>query len=148
MSEPTCGGCGATLEPRRLMLEGERGAVRSLLEEAPTRACPAGHDGPQTDPSLADHVVGDVREGLLVARRSRLPWRPQRCGACGEPLTMPGRRTTRSVTVTSAPGPPFTATLDVPMLRCTECVAENLPREVWPDVEAAIRGALQAPLGG
>lgn len=142
MNEGACHTCGRRLEPRRLTLEAERGAIRSLLEDVPVRVCPEGHENDELHASLAADVLADLRQGLLLSRRSRLPWRPRRCGACGEPLTMPGRRTTRSITITSAAGPAFTATLDLPMLRCTECVAENLPREVWDDVESAARAAL------
>ena len=104
--------------------------------------CPAGDGHRQPEEGLADTIVGDLADGLVVTVRSRLPWRAERCGACGEPLTMPARRTTRSVTVTSVDGAPFTVTLDLPMLRCTECVVDNLPAAAWPDVQAATRGAL------
>lgn len=143
MTVHRCPTCDRVLEIRPLVSEAERGAARSFVEGAPLLVCPAGDDVEQPDPAMPEAVVAEVRTGLLVAARRPLPWRPQRCGACREPLTMPGRRTTRSVTVAGVDGPPFTVTLDLPLLRCTECAAENLPREVWPDVEAATLAALR-----
>lgn len=142
MTGPRCSTCGAPLELRRFEGWAERGAVRGLVEAAPVPACPEGHEDPAAVEAFRSAVLHDLSEALLRSSRSRLPWRPERCGACDAPLTMRGRRTTRSVTVTSAEGPPFTVTLDVPMVRCTGCVADNLPGEVWPDVEAATLAAL------
>lgn len=142
MNDATCPTCGTALEARRVEADAERGAVRSLVEGAPLAVCPAGHDDPGARRALRTAVLADLAATLLRSSHSRWPWRPERCGACAAPLTMPGRRTTRSVTVTSAAGAPFTVTLDVPMLRCTECVADNLPHEVWSDVEAATLAAL------
>lgn len=141
-ARPSCPTCGATLERRTAAVEAEHGAVRALVEAAPYLACPQDHVRRESAPGILADVISDVREVLLVAARPRLPWRPQGCGACGAPLTMPGRRTTRSVTVSSPAVAPFTVTLDLPMLRCPGCGTENLPREVWEDVEAAIGGAL------
>lgn len=137
MTAGACPECGAPLESRRVAVEAERGVARGLAEGAPVLACPAGHDHREPLPGVPEAVAAELERGVLLASRSRLPWRPERCGACGEPLTMPGRRTARSVTVSPPDGPPFTVTLDLPARRCTECAADNLPAEVWPDVRAA-----------
>lgn len=142
MKAPACPTCGAPLEARAVVVQAEHGTVHALVEGAPFLTCPEGHVRRDPVARFPEAVVTAVREGLLVAARPRLPWRPQGCGACRHALTMPGRRTTRSVTAAIAGLVPFTVTLDVPLLRCTECGAENLPREVWADVEAAVTAAL------
>ena len=142
MTAGSCAACGRALEPRPSVVEAEHGSVRSQVEGIELLVCPEGHEERPADPEQTAAVVARMRDGLLLSARSRLPWRPERCGACGEPLTMPGRRTTRSVTITVPGGGPFTVTLDLPMRRCTECAGDNLPIRAWPDVEAATRAAL------
>lgn len=142
MTDAGCSVCGRLFERHPVVVEGERGAVRSQIEGIGLLSCPEGHERRPAEPERVAVVIEDLRGGLLVSARSKLPWRAERCGACREPLTMPGRRTTRSVTVTSTEDDAFTVTLDVPMLRCTECAGDNLPRGAWPDVEAATRSAI------
>lgn len=137
MTASACPECGAPLEPRRVAAEAERGVARGLAEGVPVLVCPSGHDHREPMPGVPDAVATDLERSLVRSSPSRLPWRPERCGACGEALTMPGRRTTRSVTVSSADGPPFTVTMDLPARRCTECAADNVPAAAWPDVRAA-----------
>lgn len=102
-------------------------------------------DGATGDPTAAGHdlVVPDPaarREALTgtleVASRSRLRGR-LRCGACATPFRLPGRRTTRTVTITHD-GPAITVTLDVPALRCVEDAIDNVPPEALDDAVAAL----------
>lgn len=143
MSAASCPECGARLEPQRVSVEATRGVAHGLAESAPVLTCPAGHDHREAVPGVPEAIAADLERSVLLSSRSRVPWRPERCGACAEPLTMPDRRTTRSVTVSPADGPPFTVTMDLPARRCTECAADNLPAAAWPDV----RGAALATVG-
>lgn len=108
--------------------------------------CPVrSRDGGTTAPTSDGHdlvVPGpaerrDALHGAVaVASRTRLRGR-LRCGACATPFVLPGRRTTRTVTITHD-GPAVTVTLDVPALRCVEDAVDNLPPEAYDDAVAAL----------
>lgn len=122
--------------------EAEYGSVAVLLERRPRWACPAGHAGGATARAETDGaILGGAREGLPVAQRGRLR-RPDRCLACRAELTLPGRRTLRTVSVVVAGAGVVTVTFDVPMLRCRDCGTEQLPHRAAADAQAALRGAL------
>lgn len=142
MTDASCSVCGRAFERRPVVVEAAHGPIRSQVDGFGLLTCPEGHERRPADPGRTAAVIEQVRDRLLLSARPRMPWRAERCGACGEALTMPARRTTRSVTITSIDIRAFTVTLDLPMRRCTECVADNLPHPAWPDVEAATRAAL------
>lgn len=138
-----CPVCGRALErsPRRAG-EVVRGAVSAIVEGAPVLACPQGHHTEELRSDLADILIAEVRDQLLVSRRSRFRGR-HRCGACAAELTIPGRRTVRSVSRSVADVGVVRVTFDLPMLRCPGCGLEQLPAEVAErDLEAAVSGAL------
>lgn len=144
---PRCPTCERPLEARPAGSPPRSvGAVSATVEGAPTWACPHGHVAGVTDPELTSRLTDALTDAagdqLLLAPRTRLR-RQLRCGRCDAALTVPGRRTTRSVaTVVDGVGV-VTATFDLPALRCPDCGLEQVPEEVFQrDVRAAIAAAL------
>ncbi len=139
----SCAVCGARLVlPRVAGGEAVHGAVSATVEGVRETACPDGHDPLAAVPELVAALGGAVDRELLVARRTRVR-RTLRCGACDAALTIPGRRTTRSVATTVTGSGVVRVTLDVPMLRCPECGLQQLPPEVAADdVPAVLSAAL------
>lgn len=137
-----CPVCDRPLQLRWAPAEAEVARVRVVADRAPRLACPEGHVERTPVDGYLDAVVEQAGGQIVPARRPVLPWRPQRCHACGADLTMPGFRSERPVTVTHAGLEVHTLRLDVPLLRCTECAVENLPREAWEDAAAALTAAL------
>lgn len=117
------------------------GAVRVLIERIPVRACPEGHPPRQVDPSDREAVEHAVDEQLWTARGR---WfREDVCTACGRELTMPVRRTRRSVTaVLPGEAAPATLTFDLPRTRCPGCALDQVPAEAVSDVREALEAAL------
>lgn len=128
---------------------GEHGTVAVLVERVPVWRCPDaeadGHDAAASEPAPAPPQREALRrgalEGLPVASRGR-PRRPERCSACRTALTLPGRRTQRSVSVVLEDAGVVTVTFDVPMLRCPGCAMEQLPRRAAADAGGALDTAL------
>jgi hypothetical protein len=60
------------------------------------------------------------------------------CGACGLPLELPQRRTTRHVTVEPELAAPFTLTLTLPVSRCPDCGVDNLSTVTGRRVRALV----------
>lgn len=114
------------------------GSVGAAVEALPVVACPAGHEDPA---AVGDHALDRVRE-VLPAARSRL-LRGDACIRCGAPLTMPSRRTVRSVTVPARDEVPvLTLTFDLPSTRCVECGADQVPSRAVEDLTAATLAVL------
>ncbi|HEX9765771.1 MAG TPA: hypothetical protein VGA36_03345, partial [Nitriliruptorales bacterium] len=65
-----------------------------------------------------------------------------RCSACGERLTMPSRRTERSVTVTLPHVPVFTVTIELEATRCPGCGLDNVHGQRSGQVADAVVQAL------
>lgn len=140
-SVTTCATCGRELVAVPSVGAARAGGVGARIDGAALPRCPAGHaDAGHAE--LGDRIVGEVRAQVWVARRGRWPWRPDRCARCGAGLTMPLRRTDRPVTVAAGAVPAFTVWLDVPVGRCVECAADNVPNDARRDLDAAVRGAL------
>jgi hypothetical protein len=88
-------------------------------------------------------AIDEVHAAIDVAERTRLRG-TLRCALCQTPYRLPGRRATRSVTVTSTGLPATRVTLDLPLLRCTEDAVESLPPECVDDLDAVVTDLLRA----
>lgn len=118
------------------------GAVSAVVEGAPVLACPEGHHAQALSPDVGDLLLAQVDEELLVSRRTRLR-RRLRCGACDDELTLPGRRTVRSVSCLVPAVGVVRVTFDLPMLRCPGCGQQQVPEEVARrDLGPAVTAAL------
>lgn len=139
----TCPSCGRALEHHvRGVGEVVHGTVSAVVEGAPVLACPEGHHREEIRPDLPQVLLDGVREEVLASRRTRVR-RQLRCGACDAPLTMPGRRTVRSVSRPVEGVGVVRVTFDLPMLRCPGCGLEQVPEEVAErDLGAAVSAAL------
>jgi uncharacterized protein with PIN domain len=143
VTPPRCPVCGGELERRpRPPREVTHGAVAAVVHGADQLVCPEGHHHEELVADLADRLTSAVREQIPGADRTRVR-RRLRCGCCDAELTIPGRRTQRSVS-TRVPGVGVVRlTFDLPMLRCPGCGREQLPAEVArDDVPASIRAVL------
>lgn len=140
---PTCPVCDRELERRpRAVGEVVEGAVTAVVDGAPVLACPEGHHRQEIRCDLVELLRSQVDEDLLASRRTRLR-RQLRCGACDAELTMPGRRTVRSVSRFIEDVGVVRVTFDLPMLRCPACGLEQVPEEVAErDLGPAISAAL------
>ena len=132
----TCHTCDATLVvvPSAAATH-EAGTVSGTLDGPAVWRCPDGHERRTAD---LDVVLEQTLAALTVARRTRLK-ATLRCGICNTPFAMPGRRATRSVTYVDAGIPATRVTFDIPVLRCVEDAAENLPPECVADLRAVLR---------
>lgn len=135
-----CPSCGAATdldwEPAT---EAVIGSVAAALERRPVRRCPLGHRSSAAE--VAETANRMVRDALLHARRSRL--RGDRCATCREPLTLPARRTGRSVTIAGSAVAVHTLHLDVPVIRCGECGQDQVPTRSHADLAAAVAAAYE-----
>jgi hypothetical protein len=146
----TCRACGEALTARGPgAAEVRHGTVAAVAIGPVAWVCPRGDDHTPSPDSAAgdprdrhDHVTPTaaeardaVRSALDVARRTALR-RQLRCGVCDTPFALPGRRTTRTVTITGA-SPAVTVTFDLPVLRCTDDAVDNVPPEALQDALAA-----------
>lgn len=141
MTASTCRTCGTDLTPLGRGRVVEHGTVRGVLEGAAAWSCPNGHGTRTADAAAARdevHTVLDIAERTRV--RSTL-----RCAVCHTPYVLPGRRVTRSVTLTTTGLPVTTLTLDIPMLRCTEDAVESMPPECLQDLDTVITELLEEP---
>lgn len=141
-SRQVCNVCSKGLELRGITVEAGSGDVGVVIDQAPYLACEDGHYRLDPSPGFDDTVVESVVDGVPIGIGTRWPWRAVRCASCGTDLVMPPRRTHRSVTVVSDATPPVTVTLDVPLVRCTECGVDQLPPDLEGDVAKAVRLAL------
>jgi hypothetical protein len=117
------------------------GTVAGVLDRRPVVACPAGHDcSPASGPSAASAAI---EERLDLARARRI--RGDACRHCGESLTLPVRRTHRSVTVTDPELAVHTLHLDVPMVRCGGCGRDQVPSRSQQDLLALAAAVYAAP---
>lgn len=117
------------------------GTVRALIEVGRIVRCAAGHRDP---PPVGDDVAASVLTQVPTADTRRLT-RSDRCVTCGEPLTMPARRTDRSASVAEVPGLPVTTVLlDIPSTRCLTCSTDQVPTRSVDDLRRAVV-ALFAP---
>lgn len=140
---PTCPTCGRVLE-RGAGSAGEVvvGSVSAVVDGATVLACPEGHHAEPARPDVAALLLAQVSEELLVSRRTRLR-RQLRCGACDAELTLPGRRTVRSVSLFVEGLGVVRVTFDLPMLRCPGCGLQQVPEEVAQrDLGPAVSAAL------
>lgn len=113
------------------------GTVAGILERRPVLVCPAGHVHPVAAAAAAGEAA--VEEQLLKARRR---WRrPDACAHCHEALTLPVRRTGRSITVADPELGVHTLHLDVPMTRCGACASAQLPTRSHRDLTAVLVAA-------
>lgn len=110
------------------------GTVAGVLDRRPVVGCPSEHEhSPASGPSAASAAVA---ERLDLARARRL--RGDACRHCGEGLTLPVRRTRRSVTVTHPELAVHTLHLDVPMVRCGGCGHDQVPSRSHRDLHALV----------
>lgn len=138
---PTCQTCDRRLEPVGGPREAEQATVRGTLEAPPAYACPEGHELHTADLAAA---IAETHDLLAIAERTRFRGTLQ-CAACHTPYRLPGRRATRSVTLTSTGLPATRITLDLPVLRCTEDAIESLPPECTDDLDAVLTDLLEPP---
>jgi len=143
-----CPSCGA--EQRTRPYGGgtaQVGPLHAHVEVHQLVDCDDGHAARTVDAAL----LRTVSEQLVMARRR---WRGgEHCGGCGAELDLPMRATTRAVTVVpddAARGQhtPFTVTFDLPVTRCGECAADNVPSALQADVRGVAMQALRAPSAG
>lgn len=136
----SCPVCNATLVPGAAGGEAERGTVGGTLDGPATWRCPDGHTTIAAD---LDAAVEEVHDAIDVAERTLLRG-TLRCALCSTPYRLPGRRVTRSVTLTASGLPATRLTLDLPMLRCTEDAVESLPPECVDDLDGVLAELLGA----
>jgi hypothetical protein len=118
-----------------------RGSVAGLLDRRPVLACVSGHEhAPANGPSAAWEAI---EERLDLARTRRL--RGDACRYCGESLTLPVRRTRRSVTITDPDLAVHTLHLDVPMVRCGGCGRDQVPSRSQQDLRALAAAVYVTP---
>lgn len=112
----------------------------AAVERRPVVACPDDHGASPPE------VVGAAMEALdeAVARARSRVLRADVCRSCKTVLSMPVRRTTRTVTVEAPTTPIVTLHLDLPMTRCGECGLDQVPSRSHEDLTVVIP-ALFAP---
>ena len=139
----SCPTCGASTRPvpgpgRELTV----GTVAVSVERLPGFRCDAGHLSPSDDVDVA-RVLATCDELVPPAGGGRL--RGDRCSGCRAALTMPVRRTVRSVPVAGASAiGVLTLHLDVPATRCPGCGRDQVPRRSQADLTAAVTQVLRA----
>jgi hypothetical protein len=118
------------------------GTVAVALERRPVVACRAGHLA--TPQEVVRTAMAAVEDSVLKARSRLL--RGDACSACGTPLTMPVRRTTRAVSVEGdADRPVLTLRFDLPSVRCAECGADQVPSRSQEDLVVSVPAVLSPP---
>lgn len=140
MSGP-CTTCDRALVPVGSAREAEHGTVRGTLDGPPALRCPEGHESRTADITAA---ITETHDLLDIAERTRIRG-TLRCAVCQTPYRLPGRRATRSVTLTTTGLPATRITLDVPVLRCTEDAIESIPPECVEDLDAVLVDLLEPP---
>jgi hypothetical protein len=110
------------------------GTVGAAVERRPVARCPDDHGATPAE------AVGAAMEAVDTAvdrARSRF-LRAEVCRSCGSALTMPVRRTARTVTVEDPRMPIVTLHLDLPMTRCGECGVDQVPSRSHEDLTVVI----------
>lgn len=134
-----CPICGADLQPADgTAREAEHGTVRGWLDGPRSWRCTNGH----VTSADVDAATAEVHDLLDIAERTRVRG-TLRCAACHTPYRLPGRRATRSVTLTTTGLPATRLTFDLPVLRCTEDAIESLPPECVEDLDAVVVSLLE-----
>lgn len=110
------------------------GSVAAALERRPIVACPQRHA--VTPPQVVGAAMESADERIVRARSRLL--RSDACSGCGAPLTLPARRTVKSVTVVSAVAPVVTIELDLPATRCPACALDQVPSRSQEDLVVVI----------
>lgn len=136
-----CLTCNLALVPTGSGREAEHGTVRATLDAPAGYACPDGHEQVTAD---LDAARSETLGLVDVAERTRIR-NTMRCAVCQTPYRMPGRRATRSITLTTTGLPATRITLDIPVLRCTEDAIESLPPECVGDLDAVLAELLEPP---
>lgn len=138
-----CPHCGADRAPEPTTCETSAGRVHLLAERLPVRRCPD-HGEPTVSPADREAMRRALDEQLWTARGR---WfRSDVCTACGHELSMPVRRTRRSVTAVFPDGPaPATLTFDLPRTRCPECALDQVPAEAAADVRTTLEAVMDDP---
>jgi hypothetical protein len=117
------------------------GTIGAVVERRPVVGCPDDHGATPAE------VVGAAMEAVdaSVSRaRSRI-LRADVCRSCGSGLTMPVRRTTRTVTVEDPRMPILTLHLDLAMTRCSECGADQVPSRSHEDLTVVVPAVFAPP---
>jgi hypothetical protein len=111
------------------------GTVAAAIERRPVIACPQAHGA--TPQEVVGAAMGAVEANVPRAVGRLL--RSDACVACGTPLSMPVRRTTRAVTVEGdARRPVLTLRFDLPSTRCPACAVEQVPSRSQEDLVVAV----------
>lgn len=118
--------------------------VAGVLDRRPVVVCPSNHDRSPASGPLA--ATAAIEERLDLARSRR--FRGDACRHCGEGLTLPVRRTRRSVTVTHPELAAHTLHLDVPMVRCGGCGRDQVPSRSQKDLLALAAAVYTEPQPG
>jgi hypothetical protein len=138
---PRCPACDAhQLGATEVSREATAASIAVLGERITVHHCPCGHH--EVPRELGTTARSASADALPAARMGWI--RGDRCRSCAAPLTMPARRTTRSVTVTPDALPVSTFTFDLPMTRCPACGQDQLPSRARHDVTVALAALLQA----
>lgn len=116
------------------------GTVTASVEQRAVVDCAAGHQG---TPSQLVGAAMETADERIVRARSRL-LRSDACVACGTPLTLPARRTVKSITVISDVAPAATIHLDVPATRCPSCALDQVPSRSQEDLVVVIPAVFAA----
>jgi hypothetical protein len=142
LSCPACDAAGA------LELTGGReatvGSVAGVIDRLPVVRCDAGHRTLATaTAAVTGAALAQVRAAVPYARARRLR-REEACSSCGQPLTMPVRRTDWPVTLERPGGldAVLTLRLDLPATRCPGCGTDHVPTRSQGDLEDTVRGLL------
>lgn len=131
-----CRVCDGPLRPpERPGIEHHEGPVRAHADARSFTVCHV-HTAEQGPASEA--VDSAIATRLTFAQRHRSS---SRCDTCGSLLDLPMRATTRSLTVEPPDGSPYTVTLALPLVRCGECGADNVPAELEPVVRRCVLAA-------
>lgn len=135
---PTCARTTRGVRATPVELTDPSGTVTARLDGAVAWRCDDGHVA-LVDHDLAARLGRATDAQLVTARRRRLR-RDDACGACGEPLTLLGRRSETPVVDDTGPSV-VTLSPTMPMVRCPACSTEQVPVE-----PAAALRALLGPL--
>jgi hypothetical protein len=128
------------LERTEVSPEISAASVAVLGERLPVDNCSCGHiEIPAELGRAARRACADA-----LPAADRRPLRTDVCRSCRTPLTMPARRTTRAVTVSTTSLPAVTLRFDLPMTRCPDCGLDQLPHRARHDVVVALAALFQA----
>jgi hypothetical protein len=122
------------------------GSVAGVIDRLPIVRCDAGHRSLATAaPTVIDDALRQVRAAVPYARARRLR-RDEGCTSCGQPLTMPVRRTDWPVTLERPGGldAVLTLRLDLPATRCPGCGTDHVPTRSQGDLEDTVRALLSS----